>query len=480
MATQTKVYDFPFTKIQEQVRSILAQSPGKEASIGDLISKTGLPKHQVEQVLPAVVEDCRGQMKVTESGDILYYFPKGLASQTTGWKAWSRNAVTFIAKAGKFLFKAWIMVMLVGYFALFVALVILALLASLAAKTAANRDNDSRSDSGGGFFGGYMMMRILDLLITFWIWREPRDRGFDRDGRERKRTNSRAFYKSVFAFVFGEEKLEELWKEKEKKAVISFIQNRKGLVSLEEIMAQTGKNREQASAYLSRLMLEYEGEPQVSDQGTLFYSFPELLKTSKTSFENPTLPLRSPIPFNGNASGTNRWIGFFNGFNLAFGAYFTWFGLMGAAPRGFGFFHYFVQMGLLENLLNMSPEMASGVLTTSLGFVPVVFSLSFFLIAFVRRQQDLGKNVGIQKANVRRNLLSKALEAPLDLRLTKEEEKILPEVVGTGDVQVVQAGTGFSYQLKDLDRQTKDLSIIRSQVKPGNYRPGKVIFDSGS
>lgn len=477
MAANTKVYDFNYAQVQEQVRQILARSPGNEANVADLISRSGLPKHQVESVLPAVVEDCRGQLKVTESGDILYYFPKGLASQSKGPGVWLRKAASFLAKAGKFLFKAWIMVMLVGYFALFVALLILAVLASIAIKTAGKGDRDN--DSGGSFLGGYMMMRLLDLLITFWIWREPReDRRWGRDGKPGKK-NNRAFYKSVFAFVFGEENLEAAWAEKEKKAVISFIQSRKGLVSLEEIMAQTGRDRESASAYVSRLLLEFQGEPQVSDQGTLYYSFPELLKTTRASGEAPLLPPRPAIPFNNNNPGTNRWIGFFNGFNLAFGGYFLFFSLVGTAGTGFGFLYAFTALVLTE-LAGLSAAAAAGTLALGLGAVPAVFSLLFYLIPVFRRWREKARNAKISQDNLRRSVVEKMLAQPLDLRLSPVEEKILPETVGTSDVQVVQGPVGFSYRLKDVDREVKDLQNLRSRVRTADYHPGKVVFDSGN
>lgn len=481
MAAVKKVYDFPFTKVQEQVRQILARSPGHEASVADLISTSGLPKHQLEQVLPAVVEDCRGQMKVTEKGDILYYFPKGLASQSRGLKVWARKALDLVARGGKFLFKVWIMGMLVGYFALFILLVILMIVASFAMKTA-SRNSDSDSDSGPSFLSGYFMMRIIDLLITFWIWREPRD-------PRSKRTNTRAFYKSVFAFVFGEEKVEEVWQQREKLAVLQLIRNRKGLITQEELMALTGKDREQASAYLSRLMLEYDGEPQVSDEGVLYYSFPEVLRTTREQGLSQELPRRPEIPFNANSKKANGWIGFFNAFNLAFGSYFAFFALsfplittqriLRDLADGFGFFFVFVEGYLLRGILDFGAEAARSTTLIGLGVVPLVFSAFFFGIPVLRRLRDQAKNKEIQKANLRKGLMEKILSDPMNVRLNPQEEKILPAVVGSSDVQVVSSGPGFSYQFKDIARLNREMANVRSQQNSQDFRPGKVIFDSG-
>ena len=45
----------------------------------------------------------------------------------------------------------------------------------------------------------------------------------------------------------------------------------------------TGRESDDANALMNRLLLEFEGEPGVTDNGTLIYSFPELMRTSRSA-----------------------------------------------------------------------------------------------------------------------------------------------------------------------------------------------------
>src|SRR6185369_9552907 len=63
--------------------------------------------------------------------------------------------------------------------------------------------------------------------------------------------------------------------------------------------------------------------------GTLYFFFPELLKTSLGAGRPYELPDRELIPFSRNPQKTNNWIIGLNLFNLVFSGYFLAFGLQG-------------------------------------------------------------------------------------------------------------------------------------------------------
>ena len=161
MATAPKVYDFPMAKVEDKLVSFLKRQRG-ESTVADMISGTALPKYQVEQAAKVVLDEYAGRLKVTESGELLYYFPAGMRSTVRGfgpslarfWKTFTRGA----ARVLSFLFKVWIVVMLVGYFVAFVALGVLAMVASVAASAAGRGGRDDRSRGGGGFGGMYLAM----------------------------------------------------------------------------------------------------------------------------------------------------------------------------------------------------------------------------------------------------------------------------------------------------------------------------------
>ncbi|HRZ90875.1 MAG TPA: hypothetical protein P5117_15445, partial [Spirochaetia bacterium] len=152
MAKETKVYDYKTAAVRDRLASEFRNTRG-EATVADLVVRTGLPKYQVETEVRAVADEFGARLRVTESGEILYSFPRGLHSRYRGlgptlkrlWKALRKGAAAVAA----FLFKIWIVVMLVGYFVLFLALTLAALAASIAAQTAGNRDSRGRNRGGG-------------------------------------------------------------------------------------------------------------------------------------------------------------------------------------------------------------------------------------------------------------------------------------------------------------------------------------------
>lgn len=479
-----KIYDFPFEKVKSQVSTAFKKA-GQRATVADLISQTGLAKYQVESVVPALVDECRGQMQVTQSGEILYYFPKGMSNQKKGfWAGWKRFWSAFTQISGKiltFLFKIWIMVMLVGYFIIFLALFVLALVASIAASMA-KRDDRDRGDGGG--LGFYFAARLIGFFIELWIY----------SGAYNKKAGKKVpFYKSVFAFVFGVEPPAEEWLRMEKKAFISLVQKQKGSITLEEVMALTGRDRAGANELVTRFLLEYEGEPLVSDEGTLYYFFPELLKLSRET-ESIRLGDRPLIPFSHNQGGTNRWIVFFNAFNAVFGAYFLYFGLWGDPSSPAGLVYYFT-IYLLQELGFGRPE---GLVTLVLGLIPALYSLLFFAIPTWRRLGEHRKNRRIKESNFRRRLIDKVISRPeeVDLeeiqpesraelsvpisQLKTVKEKMFLDLVLERHVEVVSSpGGSMLYVVPDLKREKKDMEKIRSSLDMGKYRLGAKVFDTG-
>ena len=163
--------------------------------------------------------------------------------------------------------------MLVGYFVGFVAIGVLAIVASIATSLAGRGERGGR-DRGGGFGGMYLALRLFELLLRMWFWSNLLK------GTEKKK-DGRAFYKSVFGFVFGEADPNRGWEEAERKYAISYIRGHMGVITMEELMALSGREPEEANALMNRFLLEFEGEPGVTEDGTVIYSFPALMRTSE-------------------------------------------------------------------------------------------------------------------------------------------------------------------------------------------------------
>jgi hypothetical protein len=204
------------------------------ATVADVVAQTALPLETVKELVPAVADEYAGRLEVTESGEIKYSFPQGFNSRYRGFKAGLRRFTEKLGKglkiASKAVFKVWIMVMLVGYFALFMIIALAALLLSVAASMS---NSNSRSDSGGGGLGGlFLASHIFDLIIRIWFYSELA-KSFDPQHPSRQpQKNKRPLYKAIFSFVFGDDDPNADWDAREKQAVIAYLQVSKGVISL--------------------------------------------------------------------------------------------------------------------------------------------------------------------------------------------------------------------------------------------------------
>lgn len=496
MISTKKVYDFKTEKVKSQLVTAFKRRRN-ESTIADLIAVTGLPKYQVQEVSKMVLDEYRGQLKATESGELLYYFPYGMHSRIRGFAPTAKRVVKGIFKTlGKvlaFLFKVWIMLMLVGYFVLFLLILIGAIVLSVAASGRSNQRSRSRG-SGGAFF---IVLRLLEFFVRIFFWVNLTK---SMDPNYRRKPKGRPFYKSIFAYVFGEEDTGSEWEAQEKIAVISYIRANKGIITTEELMVLTGKNYNGAQQVINHYLLEFEGEPMVSDNGTVYFFFPELLRSSAKELLSASevslsdLRFRELIPFTTNKSKTNAVITFFNLFNLGFGSYFFIFSLIGptaAAGMDFGGLY----TGLIEVLqkyqVMLQPYLP---ILIVLGIVPLSFSVLFFLIPLLRTVPRVRRNREIKEENLRKSIYSYIYQNPLMINPgqiaprgeldtpknpTRFVQKQVDELAGIKQAEFEENDDVMFYNFKELKREQDDITAVRAAVDLTKYEIGKTVFDSG-
>ena len=462
---------------------------GRASTVGDIAGATTLPIGVVESNLQRMLDTYRGQLQVTESGELLYYFPDGFVDRTRGLRARIRRsfgkAVHAIAKAASFLFKIWIVVMLVGYFVLFIALLVAAVVASIAAS-AAGRSSESRSRGRGGGFGMfYLTTRLVQTAFYLLIY----------SGRSKRRTKrARPLHMSVFAYVFGDEDPNTVWHEEAKRTVIAHIRASRGIITALEVAYLTGLDYPEAQHMINSMLREFDGQPGVTDEGSLYYEFPRLMQSASVSttdsFGRPGTPKKHVIPFNGNERKINRWIGFFNGFNLVFGGYFLFFSLTGTLVSSRIAYLYLIVRALIENLIRDS----SALVFVGLGIVPIVFSALFFLVTASRRFRDRKKNKGIRRHNRTRKLMRHIVDRPSKIQpalisfepdesiadAERHTSTILAGLESVGDVAVDMTSREPVYAFAEIDRIERDIARHRQSIDISKYEIGGVVFDSGA
>jgi hypothetical protein len=355
--------------------------PSGSLTVADAAAKTGLSLRDAESGLTWLSSEYRGQLRVTNDGDLVHVFPTGFTKPWEGRDSRRRLVVAAgraVAGALRFIVRAWVAIVLVSYAAIFLAL--------LVGAAFARQGNDSRSDRGlpGGALA-YGLMRVIGdaLFWTFHPWSPfavayagPAGWGA---GYERSRWESRRrrdtdepkvpLYERVNRFFFGPPPQPEDPRQNER-LIVAAIRAGKGRIGLADVMRVTGLPREQADPLMARLMLDYEGEVDVSDEGGIVYRFAALRKTAQDvpEPEPPAAWTRNkPVPpLTGNPVGTNVIISALNAFNLLMGLW--------AIDN---------QMTLerAAHLFDRVPyPIASTGVPIALGVVPLIFStLLFFL-----------------------------------------------------------------------------------------------------
>lgn len=499
-----KIYDYNRELVREKLLGGF-RSAGAESTVADLAGLTGLPLSQIEAELPALSDEFGARLRVTEKGELLYSFPRGMKSRYRGFgpalKKFLRAAKKGAIEVAKTVFKAWIVVMLVGYFVLFIALALFAMVASVAVQQGGGgRDSRGSSRKGGGLGGLWLTTNLFDTLIRIWFYSELFKSPETRYRQAEARRSRRPLHRAVFSHVFGDGDPNLGWAEVEKKAVVAFLQTHNGIITLAEFMAITGQDPAEAELAINRYLLEFEGSPEVSEEGSIYFSFPKLLSRLGTTPDimASSVPLKRLNKFSSNAPKADRAFRLINIFNLAFGGYFLYNALtIGSAiyvrtPKGLalrgGFPIVYSAANYLFQTLGSSNPIPG--IFWGLGVVPLVFSALFFVIPVLRKMRQKSEDEAIKFENLRRivyrNVLSsrgafKAEEfsAPVDEARPADSgaaEKVARRLAAWSGAEPAAGGYEYREILKTQDEAEKQ----RAKIAGSDFGPGRAVFDTES
>jgi hypothetical protein len=494
--------------------------PRAELTIADAAARGGLPLRDAERGLHFLSTKYRGTLSTTDSGELLFRFPHGFSLPLMK-RPWFRRAVdkawSAVTGAARFVVRAWITIALVGY-----ALVFVAIALALAFS--------GRDDDGPGFDLGWVALRVISeaLWWTFHPFSPVASRNVydgslwdDRIGRRRARRQAGPrtvrrtirrfgqevvveetlpdddvpFYEKVNRFVFGPSTPPPDPRALERR-LIATIRLQKGRIGLLDVLRVTGLPREEADPLMARLLLDYEGEVDVSDDGAITYRFEALRKTAGGVDQTPPAPawaerLTAP-PVTGNSAGSNLLIGAINAFNLFMASL--------ALSWNLSLDRLVWLLTAANNHEASAPPLPSTAL--ALGVVPFLFSLLLFALPVGRTLLAGRKQREAARENARRAVLKTVLEetekqasttsaAPTGvnagaLRRAWQEETGAPpddatlarEVAALGgdvDVDALAEGRGL-YRFRDLEAEVKELQKQRAAASIEEERVGAVVF----
>jgi len=476
--------------------TILARVDGRTPlTVADASAKTGLALRDAESGLKWLSTEYRGQLRVTSEGELVHVFPHGFTKPWEGRDARRRVARAVghaLATALRFVVRAWVAVVLVGYAAIFVSL--------LLAMMFARQGNDSRrSDSMPGGALAYAFFRVVGdaLFWTFHPWSPfsvypygsyPGARGWNgsagRDRASRRADGPRVpLYERVNRFFFGPQVPPPDPRENERR-VVEAIRAGKGRIGLADVMRVTGLPRDQADPMMARLMLDYEGDVAVSEEGGIFYRFPAIRKTASTT-STPSAPpaawsRAAPLPpLTGNSFGANLAIAGLNAFNMLMGLWSIENGMTLERAA-----HLFDRVP--------HPIVAHG-LPIALGVVPFVFSALLFILPVVRAATRPWAVRTVKRERGRLAVLREVLERvggkqPVTDRAVAEawrkatgeppaESSLARELVALGgDVSIEPTGQ-TRWRFADLETEAAAVAAEREAAPDEEARLGKVIFE---
>jgi len=461
-----------------------------QLTIADASAKSGLALRDAEQGLHQLVSEYRGHLRVTEEGELVFRFPHGFTKPwetRTKIQAFLERSGRALVGIGRFVVRAWISIVLIAY-----ALIFLAMLIGLVFFRAGNDSRDQRSDIGFG--AGYVIFRLVSEAL-FWTFHpfspfaiayEPAwdDRYRTRQSRRAKKDET-PFYERVNRFFFGVDEPPPEPGEMERR-VLAEIRAQKGRVRLGDVMRVTGLPREEADPLMARLMLDYEGTVEVSDEGGIFYRFEALRKTADTRAA-PRQPepiwarMKRLTPLTGNSFGTNFLIVALNGFNLLMSLYAMDLGLT------------FERLRLLAYGVPWNKLPAADGTPIALGLVPLVFSIALFALPLGRALYRPLKQRRVARENARRAMLREILGSASQGGVSDEAlaeayrgaaghdpsaEEISREVASYGgDAEISDEGK-VRYRFPDLEAEAAALEAERAAASEEEARLGRVIFTS--
>jgi hypothetical protein len=477
-------------KAGEAIRASV--DPRTPLTVADAAAKAGLALRDAESGLTWLSKEYRGQLRVTSDGDLVHVFPNGFAKPWEGRDA-RRRAARAVGRATlgvlRFVVRAWVAITLVGYAAIFVALLL-----GLTFARQGNDDSRRGNDLPGGAIA-YAFFRVLAdaLFWTFHPWSpfSVYAAGGGWDGRamgSRGYASSRArdpklpLYERVNRFFFGPAAPPEDPREDERRLVAA-IRAGKGRIGLADVMRVTGLPREQADPLMSKLMLDYEGDVGVSEEGGIVYRFPALRKTATEHADEPQPPpawaRTKPLPpLTGNSPGANLGIAGLNAFNLAMGVW--------ALDHG-------MTLERFAHLFDRVPHpIADPGTPLALGLVPVIFSALLFALPAARalarpwRERRAAEERG--RLAVLREVVERVrVKQPLTDRVVADAwrnaagrsapaKRIDGELVALGGDVSIESSGQTRWRFPDLETEAAAVAAEREAASDEEARLGKIVF----
>jgi hypothetical protein len=292
-------------------------------------------------------------------------------------------------------------------------------------------------------------------------------------GRRRRDTPRVPFYERVNRFVFGPPRPPRDLRAEER-AILAETRRLAGRIGPLDVLRVAETTREEAEARLCRMVVDYDGEIDVSEEGAVVYRFPGLRRTAGERAAPDVVP---PVwerparvrPLTGNGAGTNVLLGAINTLNLGAS------GFVLANGEAFAAF--------------------SDALVWGLGVVPFTFSAAVFALPALRVFARRREARAVAYENGRRGLLRRLASGTDGPTITAAELAAAWVSAGGGEVEErrlteamralgaepdVDERGRLVFRVEELSRERRSLEAARRLAPVQERSPGETVFSSDS
>jgi hypothetical protein len=445
--------------------------PARPVTVADASVASGLSLRDAEAGLAWLTHEYRGHLRVTEDGDLVHVFAHGFRKP---WEKRERIAevidrvLAMLVAAGRFVVRAWLLIVMIAYALLFVAL--------LVALTFTGSSRDRDDSRGMGLLGG-LFRAITDAM--FWTFHPFSPIGIEPQYVERRHRDETPFYEKVNRFVFGPTAA-PVDPQAARAAVLREMRAKRGRITLADVMRVTGLPRDRADPLMARLMLDHDGTVDVGEAGGIVYTFEAMRRTAADAPTTRVPPawetLPSAPPLTGNTTGSNVGIALLNAFNMLASG---WVLANGLTIRN---------IALL--LSPRHPPLVDDGVPVLLGLVPFAFSALVFVLPLVRAlgRQRTAKRIARERARltVLREVVTRVpRKEPVSddvlrsaVRVATGSEPTSKEITARvvelgGDVDVGPEGE-VRYRFAELEADEESASTARTEA--GEAKLGAIVY----
>lgn len=372
---------------------------GGRVTIGDVASRAGLKLNEAQKALQALASDTNGFLEVSDEGDVLYVFPRDYRAKLAA-KSFRIKVEPLVEKAkatAEYLVR-------VSFGTALIASIVIVYTTIIALLSSSRSEEDSRGRRGGrGYDSGFSF--YLSPTDLFWYW----DPYYYRRRRIQTDDDKMNFIESIFSFVFGDGDPNQGIEEERWKLIGQYIASNGGVVTAEELApyldVETKVITSNDESYILPVLLRFDGQPEIDEEGNILYRFPSLQRTASSQRSGQKEYVG------------RRWSDWIGGIEKFFKERTWQFSKTGTSERamviGLGGLNLFgvIILGTMLKDIAVKPD---GLIKFVGDIFPLlqIYAGSFFAIPLIRWFLVRNRNAKIEKRNQARQQCARALELP--------------------------------------------------------------------